>query len=402
MRRAAFGLLLVFVFSIPLEYSLIFGSLMGSPALGFLAMAAWVLTVIAGGSLRRLTAVHLLATAFVLWSLLSYFWSPVPAATFTKVSRLVQLVALVWIVWDQTTTPARLVAMMRAFVLGSLVATVLAFAAGAQGRAATGTVDRFTSSLDLGPNSAGCILAIAVAMAWYLLQFDHDRRFRKLYLAFIPLAVTAVFLTASRTALLALGLVAVVIVIQGGNLRLQRLLPLCAVGVMATVLVVTFVPESATERLGTTGEELSTGTLSSRRIYWSVGWQVYSRQPLVGVGAGAFGQDTLRETGAQKVAHNVFLSILVELGAVGFALFMLSFGVAAWGLLRQDPIARRAWLAILGALVVAASSLTWETRMVTWLVLALLLVQARMPPQDQASSPRARHLPVLSRIPGRA
>ena len=98
---------------------------------------------------------------------------------------------------------------------------------------------------------------------------------------------------------------------------------------------------------------------------------------IVGAGAGAF-PDAVRpiigvpgRAGHEYVAHNVPLSIFVETGIVGFAIFGAATAVLAlflWALPDTERIAMgiafAVWLA-------GAATLTWEHRKPTWLLPAL-------------------------------
>ena len=96
------------------------------------------------------------------------------------------------------------------------------------------------------------------------------------------------------------------------------------------------------------------------------------QHPVLGVGAGAF----KAAVGIGKVAHNVFISILVELGIVGIALFLGIVGVALANALKHPLWGARFWLTLLLIWFIGASSLTWERRKLTWLVLALTAASA--------------------------
>lgn len=383
IQKWSFRILLVFAASIPLEDSISFGIGRISKVLGLIALAVWILAVASTGKLRRPTPAIWLATGFVGWSLLSYFWSSTPSATLTKVTTLAQLLAVVWLVWDQTATHRDLMALMRAFLLGAFAASGLTLAAAATGRATEGA--RFASN-NAGPNNTGCLLAVAVAMAFLLVRADAERRYRALYVAFMPVAIVAIILTASRTAMISVVIGLAVIGLDSRRFTAGRVVRLVPLGLVALGLAVFLVPQKALDRLGTTSSEISNGTLDGRTLYWKLCLRLFTEHPFQGVGSGAFPSENLLLGGRGIVAHNAFLSILAELGAVGLALFVGMIGVAAWGLVNQKRDIRRAWLAIGATWFIGANALTWEVRKITWFLLAIALVQARITYQARAAA----------------
>ena len=115
------------------------------------------------------------------------------------------------------------------------------------------------------------------------------------------------------------------------------------------------------------GGELEQGSWSGRKAIWSAGLELVRENPVQGVGAGGF----RTATSSPLVAHNAFLSILVEEGLVGFALFLLlilSLTLPAMGL---PTVERNLWLILLVTWVVGVSSLTWETKKATWFLFGL-------------------------------
>lgn len=374
IQRWSFRVLLAFAFSIPLEDSVKFGVGRISKVLGLLALATWLLAVASSGRFRRPVAAMYLATGFVGWSFVSFFWSSVPSATFTKVGTLAQLLAVVYLVWDQVGSQRDLIVLIRAFLLGAFAASGLTMLAAATHHATEGA--RFASN-NAGPNNTGALLAVAVALAFLLLRAD-ERRFKPLYVAFLPVFSTALILTASRTAAISLVVGLAIVAFDRRVLTMRRLTRLLPVAAIAIVLALALVPTKSFDRLGTTSSEISSGTLNGRTTYWKLCVNLFYHHPFQGIGSGAFPQTNLLLGDRGIVAHNAFLSILAELGAVGISLFLGALLVAARGLLPLRQDLRRAWLAAGVTWAIGASALTWEVRKITWFLLAIALVQARV------------------------
>jgi O-antigen ligase len=136
-----------------------------------------------------------------------------------------------------------------------------------------------------------------------------------------------------------------------------------------------FLPSSSWERLSTIPDELREGTLTGRTLIWGAGFDVFREHPFLGVGASGFRNSVSRALTETEVAHNTFLSILVEQGVIGFSLFCALLVVLALSVSTMPPLPRRFWFVILAVWVVGVSSLTWEMRKPTWFFFGLLIAQ---------------------------
>jgi len=391
MRKLSFAGLLLFAASIPLEDSLRYGVGRISKLLGALLFAAWFLALARNGLKRRPTIVHIWASAFVAWAALSYFWTLAPGPTVAKITTLVQMLAIVFVVYDLVADHSELVVVMRAFLLGSFGSAVVTFLNAQSGNAAEGTV-RFASA-NAGPNNTGCILAIAVMIACYAYRVE-DRRWRWCYRLLVPTLAMGALFTASRTALLAMALGGMVLVFTKGNFTPARLTGMALAALLGLFLVSTYVPTGSITRLLTTDDEISAGTLNNRTTYWERSFEVWGDHPVNGVGAGAFASQNEILGGVAAVAHNAFISITVELGAVGIGLWLAMLGAAVLGLGAAPPRVRRAWTAIGLAWAVGASGLTWEVRKITWFLLALAVVLGRILSEERQEALQDESSPV--------
>ena len=99
---------------------------------------------------------------------------------------------------------------------------------------------------------------------------------------------------------------------------------------------------------------------------------------MLGVGEGAYLQISDRQLGEGFVAHNTFVSVLVELGIVGFLLFAAILQQTARAMLNLEGSDRLMWVAVASAWFVGVLAATWETQKVTWLLIALVSVAARV------------------------
>jgi O-antigen ligase len=199
-----------------------------------------------------------------------------------------------------------------------------------------------------------------------------------LYRAAIAVAIAAVLLTGSRTAFLA-SLAAFSFAFwtwrdSGWAQRIASLLLL----VLLVLGALRLAPPASRQRLATVTAEISQGTLHNRTRIWKAGLRVFRRHPVAGVGAGAFPKAVEPRLGRpglpghEYVAHNTFLSVLVECGAVGFGLFFLLLAAVVFFIWVMPARQRPVWSVTLMVWSAGVSTLTWEHRKPTWLIFALI------------------------------
>jgi O-antigen ligase len=380
MAKAAFALLWCFVLVLPWDVFLNLPVLGSIPRIiGLIASAVGVLYVVARQRVRRLQWFHLLAGLFVLWAGVSSLWSIDAEATRTVFFTYLQLVVFAWLIWEVAWSPARQRALLQAYVLGASIAALVVirnYLAGATfftGAPAT-EIARF-AALNQDPNELGLTIALGLPMAWYV-SLSRELRAAWLWRFYLPLAVPAILLTGSRGSVLSALVGLSIIPWTLGRLRLRAKLALYALVAASLVLASQVVPEASLARIASTRADVEAGYFGGRGAIWLAGLEVARDHPLVGVGAGGFEEAVEPTIHQEMVAHNVFLSILVEDGLVGLVLFVAMI-LATLLPLRHLPLAQRRFSAVLLlALAVGSLSLSWGHRKQFWFVLGVLAAQA--------------------------
>lgn len=378
MRRVAFAFLWIFVFSMPWENLYVIEGLGTAARLaGLVAFGVWVLAALDRRKMRAPSPMHALIGLFMLWSAFTYFWSADAGQTLIQAWTYAQLFAMVWLIWELAPGLEEQRRLLAAFVLGCFVSSAGTLVSYAQGQ--NPQYQRFAAR-GFDPNELGLILALSVPMAVYLGANSRGWR-RALFLAQPLVATPAIVLTGSRGAALSFAAGAAAILLTSGDLFPRRKAPILAAALAAATIAAVAAPASVWKRLSTIGDEVSGGgTLNSRTMIWQAGLDSFRESPVAGAGSGAYGRSVAKDiagpVGRDWVAHNTFLSVLVETGVIGFALFggvVLAMWSSLW---RFTPGERSLWLSLVLVWTLGVSSLTWEYRKPTWFLWGVFAAQS--------------------------
>jgi O-antigen ligase len=376
MTALAYGALWIFAFSIPWERVLVLpGISIITQVTGGLAFALALFAVVISGRFRRWHLFHVVALLFWIWAAIDLFFNETGQKLPNKLWTFGQLLLVVWIIWELATTERRLLGLLTAYVLGAYVSvfdTVLIFRrqAGALRRFAAGGAD---------PNDLAMILALGIPMAWYLGLRYRQPLLRWVCRGYLPAALLAVGLTGSRGGMLATTVALAIIPVCMTRLTPGRMATAFAMLAISGALAVAYTPETLIERLATTGTELEGGRLGGRGKLWVAGFQAFAQRPLVGYGTGRFREAITPMLGeSAQVAHNSFISLLVEQGIIGFVLYLIMLVTVFRSVLRLPRLERRFAIVLFATMGAAMMPLTWEDRKAVWLVMPTLLGLSRV------------------------
>jgi O-antigen ligase len=374
MRRFVYWLSLVMIFTIPWEGAFHlpgFGT--AATVMGIVVGACWLVMIALSGRMRK-PAVYLLAVGlFVLWTSATTFWSADQVESLQAVFLWLQSFLFVYILWDLFRTKAALFAGLQAYVLGSYAAVGGAVLNYLHSNPFYTHMDRYSLG-DTNPDGYGFILALGIPVACYLAASPETSRFFRLVnYGYLPVAFLGIALSGTRTAS-----VGAAVGLLYGLATLTRLRLVARVAVVMLLAAALFVllpivqPLTSFQRLGTTGTEVVHGDLNERTELWADGLHAFQQAPVLGVGT-----DMYRSVSAlDKVAHNTYISVLVEEGLVGLVLFVAILWVVYRQVRRLPRWDRNFWLTTLIVLAIGASTLTWEQRKTTWLFLTFAVAAA--------------------------
>ena len=216
------------------------------------------------------------------------------------------------------------------------------------------------------PNDLAVTLVLAIPIAWFL--SIRKSSYSWVYLLYIPLAVLATLLSASRGATITL-MVALLLPLATITRRFGRaMVSIAVLLVVSGMAVESLSSEISFRRLSTIVEQFTSRDLNGRFDIWQKGYAIFLENPVIGVGAGGFETAAGARRGSGMAAHNALLGVAVEHGLVGLTLFLgaiVSLVRQAW---RSTTSDRSLWLILLAAWGVASMNLSWENREMTWLL----------------------------------
>lgn len=382
MRRIAWALLVLFVFTIPWQYSLVLPAPFGNVArlAGLLTLAAAIPAVLQQGRLRTPALFHWLVLALFLWWCCTAFWSIDPATTASTLRGCFQEMIIVWLIWELAATAADLLTLLRAWLAGSSVLALLTLANFARLNSIAANQVRFAAS-GQDPNDVARFLVLALPLAALLSRCEKHPLNRSLAFAFLPAGVLAVLLTGSRS-----GFIALTIALAGSAILLARGRAKAAASAIlalpaALAALWLLIPRLTLDRLATLPAELQRGDLNQRLNIWSAGSTAFLRAPFRGSGAGTF--VLAAHTAPADTAHNTLLSIAVSGGLSAAFLAVAIVAVAAWSLFAVRGYLRIALATTLATWAVTSLTATVEESRTTWLLLGLIAVAARLAAQRE-------------------
>jgi O-antigen ligase len=405
LGKIAFGSLWLLVFAMPWEDAITIPGFGTSVRLiGMVTLGLGALAIIERGKIRKPAIGHVVMALFVALAVLSFLWSLYPEGTLIEAFSYVQLFTMVWLIWELAPGVQEQMHLMRAYVFGTFVSGIDTFYLFLSHQE---SVYQRYAGAKLDANDLGLIMALSIPMSYYLLIQNHGRMVW-VYRVQLILAGTTILLTASRGATLATVVALTIVPLTQARLGGRQRVALLLTVILLLGGILFFVPETSWERLATVPTEFEQGTFTGRTIIWKAGWEIFRAHPFFGIGANAFRVIVSREL-AEPIrmgeadpappAHNTFLSVLVEQGVLGFAVFCGMLGALAVSLRGMPPFPQRLWIVSLAVWVVGVSSLTWEMRKPTWFFFGLLMAQCGSIPtmrRDATSFARPRQIAAAS------
>jgi hypothetical protein len=338
--RPVVGVLL-FAASIPVQSLFVVGAgVTATRVVGMVVFGAWAANkVLRGESFRRVVASRLfvVGAAFVAFALASSLWASVPTAAVAGSVQLVQLYVWALIVIDFAPTWQRAEMLVRAFIVGGIIAALLTLQ-----QYFFGGLTRAGDEITGGVNATAVMLVTLVPFGFYLFRSSRAEGWRACGFAYVAVAVVAVTLTFSRMNMLVLPalLVALTWETLRGTTGRGWMVALLSAGCVLGALLVPW--ERVQERAGTIGPyiERTVGngsaldrTSSGRGYHWKVGLAIGRDHPIAGAGFRNYGElfrsryqftvpGSDRVYQSRRNPHSAHIGMFADLGLVGLCLWL--------------------------------------------------------------------------------
>jgi len=379
LENLAYAGLCAFVLALPWGGdTTIVGGMVLANWIALVPVTLGILRLLATKMVRPFCPIHYLLFGFTAWAALSLFWTVDFESTLTRLGTYGSLLVFVVLIWELATTVARVRGLIISYVLGAGFASIATIYNYATGRTTSQQMgldwETYRYSVDgVNADELGLIVALSIPMAFYLLTVSKRRWLNALCWAQVIAGITAILISATRGALFAVAVGIVMMAVPTLNHISPMQRGIAVIACIALVSSAAFVvPKTSLDRILSTGTELTEGTLTHRTVIWAAGMEVFRDHPFLGVGAGAYGPAIVKIVNIPLIAHNTFVSVLVELGVFGLLLLLALLASMFYSALRMKYLERRFWFALLMTWVIGVCSLTQEYRKITWLLFGLL------------------------------
>lgn len=211
---------------------------------------------------------------------------------------------------------------LNAFLCGCIIATIATFIfRDATLAAAEYEGEERLTAFNQDQNTLAFLLCVG-----FTIVLDFFRRTNKLKWKYISLILAIIFViiilsTGSRTGLILTVLVFGLYLLSLGNIK--NFILTILVLLLFSPAIYNYIPESIWDRFSEINTLVGSGNFSDRGAIWSAGLKAFSEENFVlGVGYSNFSTMLREHFGWQMASHNTYLSYLVDLGMIGFIIFL--------------------------------------------------------------------------------
>lgn len=367
-----YTILYLFFFLTPIEsISIIQGGNFSLPKLSVLLLIIVYLFRTSRGKLFSNVFLGIMGV-YSAWALVTSIFSiNAEGAVARWFSFLVPLLVLIYILNRLVTDEKNIRNIMLSFVAGCCIPICIMIYFTMQG--VTGELNRMTA-FEQDQNELSVMLSIAASFVFILLKQNYPKIVNIFLVVFLCVCLVAILLTGSRTGLIIFLAVSMFGLVSFGK---KGILWAVLSIIFITPLILPFIPESNIERLLETQEQVSEGDFTGRGYVWERGLTAFhSQNPirmLLGVGYDQFQFLYNQNYGTFTAPHNTYLSVYVELGIIGFLIFLyILFYVFRKTITLCRSNRTLVYLGLFLPIIIAMVTLGLQTRRWLWIILFLI------------------------------
>jgi len=362
---------LLFIFLIPWGD----GAFDGLPRLGgIIAFGMTFVYLILHGSHRHYHFFHFFILLYGGWVLFSILWSPDQEYGLEKVITNTQLVLTAFMFTLIIQSQREIDFAYQAYVLGNIVGASIILYNYLHGIESP-YYNRYGIK-NIETDQLSILLAIAMPMAAYLSTRYKHWLLKSLNIIAMPLIFYGIFLTGTRTGSI-VGMLGVLYWVFA-NRKASMMIKAAIAGffVIAVIGVLSFAPKASVDRILSAGKSISSGTLNYRTVIWSGTIKQWKKEPITGIGIGGLGYGLSHEHVNYRAAHNTYLEILAENGAIGLMLYLLMYAALIYYLLQTKMDDKSFLLTLLMMLMVSQLTLHTHENKETIFVFSMVAIHA--------------------------
>ncbi len=365
---------LFFIFSIPWGNAVWDGL---SRVFGLFAFGAAGLAFISGGSRGRFNIFHLIVAILGAWLIISLIWSPDFERGKFLLNTILQLMLLtVLVTLNMGDSKKNILLAYHSYVLGNIVGSGIIIYNYLNGIESIYYQRYAIPTLDIDGQSI--MLTLAIPMAAYLTTQYQKKWIKFFYVISIPTIVFAVFLTGTRTAAIVgvIGVLYWLMTYRNASLRVKSAFFIIFVASMITA--VSLAPQESLDRILSSGQSISSGTLNNRTVIWGASLEQWKISPFIGNGIGSLEYILNTKHVQYDSAHSTYIHILTENGIIGLGLYLLMILAIVYYSFSAPFSEMLFFMALL--LTILVSQITQHTHLSkeTWFAFTMLALHANL------------------------
>lgn len=346
--------------------------------IGAICVVVWLASILATQRIRRMHLFHVAAFGFTTWYCISLWWTVFDAGNDYRATVL-QALVLTIMIWDLLRTKKQVYAAMQAYLVGGYISTAFTLNAYLHNAKLSAYETRFSAN-GFDPNDLALLLVLGVPMAIFLAtELGKQNKLRlAINMGYPLITILVILMTSSRGSLLSSLPVIAFALLSGKRLFKVAWGYLAAGAALALAAFSRLNFADSLSRLATVTSSGSGDKFSGRANLWQGGWIAYGDHPWFGFGGGGYATAAFPFSGyGEKLfAHETYLSVLTELGPVGFLIFASALFCVIHAVVSMRGRERLMWASVLGSWMIGVSALSWEFRSQTWLFFSLIVTCA--------------------------